>query len=134
MRWILFRSTCLVLGLAAGCAERTGWPADWNGQVGKTITLEGTAVDAKLGALLVEGDHAIWIDGLDHWPRDLIGADGKGKRVRVTGLVIEKADLPAFVSKEGEPPKSGVPVESSKQLESASRRLLLKDAKWTAID
>jgi hypothetical protein len=79
------------------------WPEDWSKHIGQTLTLEGRAVDAKLGALLEGEAGAVWIDGLDQWPQGLCSADGKGKRLLVSGTVVKRDDLPAFVQKPGEP-------------------------------
>jgi hypothetical protein len=58
----------------------------------------------------------------------------QGKRLRVTGTVIRKGDLPVFVQKPGEPPRAGIPVASEEEREKAKWRYLLKDAKWTELD
>jgi len=68
-------------------------------RLGQLVTVEGVAQDAKLGAmLLIGGSRTIWIDSLDAWP-----PEARGKRVRVTGKLIERSDLPVFVQREGEP-------------------------------
>jgi hypothetical protein len=110
------------------------WPKDWSKHLGRTVTLEGTAADAQLGAVL-EGDGGmIWIDGLEVWPKGFYTGEGKGKRLRVSGTVIQRSDLPAFVEKPGEPPRSGIPVRSEQELEKAKSRFLLKDAHWTILE
>src|SRR5262245_1316981 len=133
MVWIV--RFCPILLLAIGCqtGASVAWPKDWSSELGNSVTLEGTAANAKLGALLPGEGTSIWIDGLDQWPSSVVGASGHGKRLRVTGVVIEKLDTPAFVPKEGEPAKTGIPVESEK-LDAASHRFLLKDARWTPLD
>jgi hypothetical protein len=98
------------------------------------VTLEGTAANAKLGALLQGKDDAIWIDGLDSWPDGFYAGGDQGKRLRVTGTVIRKDDVPVFVQKPGEPPRAGIPVGSEEELEKARWRYLLADAKWTVVD
>ena len=42
--------------------------------------------------------------------------------------------MPAFLVKPGEPPRSGIPVQTEEELARAKRRFLLKDAKWTVLD
>jgi len=111
-----------------------GWPKDWSSLLGKTVTLEGTAADTKLGAMLVGKDNDIWIDGLHRWPEGFYLGGDKGKRLRVTGTVIRKDDLPAFVQKPGGIVQAGIPVESEKELAKAKRRYLLKDAKWVVLE
>jgi hypothetical protein len=114
--------------------HRLSWPKDWSDHLGRTVTLEGTAADAKLGALL-QGEHdTIWIDGLDSWPEGFYSGGEKGKRVRVTGTVIQKDDMPVFLQKPGEPPRAGIPVCSEEELKKAKWRYLLKDAKWTVLE
>jgi hypothetical protein len=131
-----------VLVVAVGCVHkplvgRSGevqpWPKDWSVLLGRSVTIEGTAVNAKLGALLL-GEGEIWIDGLDGWPEGFYLGGDKGKRVRVTGIVIEKHDLPVFVPKPGELPRTGMPVPEGTDLNEASQRFLLKDARWTLIE
>jgi hypothetical protein len=115
-------------------ASGPAWPKDWSGHVGQTVTLEGTAANAKLGAILQGKDGVIWIEGLDSWPEGFCSGGNQGKRLRVTGVVIRKDDLPVFVQKPGEPPSAGIPVASEEEREKAKRRYLLKDAKWTELD
>ncbi|MCZ7645173.1 MAG: hypothetical protein M5U26_07795 [Planctomycetota bacterium] len=112
------------------------WPKDWSELVGKTVALEGKAVNAKLGALL-QGEtetSMIWIDGHDSWPAGYSEGEGREKRVRVSGTVIRKDDVPVFVSKPGEAQPAGVPVESEADLEKAKWRYLIKDAQWKPLD
>jgi hypothetical protein len=108
------------------------WPKDWSGLIGKTVTLEGRAVNAKLGALLEGDGGVIWIDGLDQWP-DGFYTD-PGKRLRVRGKVIKRDDLPVFVSKPGEIQQHGIPVQSEDELKKAKSRFLLQNAKWTVLE
>jgi len=95
--------------------------------LGQQVTFEGLAVDMKLGAGLVVGEHTIFMDGMDSWPDGYYEGDGKEKKVTVTGTLIERHDLPVFVQQEGEPIKSGMPVPPGTDLEEASRRYLLTD-------
>lgn len=101
----------------------------WASKLGQTVTVEGQAADAKLGALVEMESETIWIDGLDAWPSDVAW-----KRVQVTGTVIERHDLPVFVQREGEPEMAGIPVPPGTDLRAASRRFLLKDARWKRAD
>ncbi len=110
------------------------WPKDWSACVGKSVTLEGIAVDSKLGALLLSEQDEIAIAGLDSWPTGFYRGGRDGKRLRVTGTVIVRDDVPAFVRRPGEPERTGVPVESEKDLEAARRRFILKDARWTVLE
>src|SRR5580765_6347328 len=107
MRIVIGLLSLLVAG-AIGCSQPetagpsipdpregvTAWPKDWSGHLGQTVTLEGTAADAKLGALLQGKEDVIWIEALEAWPEGLYSGGDRGKRLRVTGTVIRKDDLP----------------------------------------
>jgi hypothetical protein len=80
-------------------------PTSWEAKLGQVVTVEGVAEDAKLGAVLTMGADIIWIDGLEAWPKEL-----RERRVSVTGRVIQRADLPVFVHREGAPEEQGMPV------------------------
>ncbi len=109
-------------------ASSNAAPSLWESKIGQLVTVEGTAEDAKLGALLVGDTGTIWIDGLDYWP-----AEARGKRLQVTGKVIERSDLPVFVHQEGEPEMQGMPVPAGTELETARRRFLLAEARWKVL-
>ncbi|MEW6281782.1 MAG: hypothetical protein AB1758_24465 [Candidatus Eremiobacterota bacterium] len=104
---------CLCLALL-GWAAAEPWPADWSSVLGQRITLEGTTANAKLGAILVEGDRSVWIDGLEEWP--------EGKRVKVTGTVVGRDDLPVA---QDHPVSAGV--------QGSPRRYLLSDPEWEEV-
>lgn len=139
----------LLLPIGAGCSQHeatipsnthseervTAWQKDWSDRIGKIVILEGTAANAKLGALLLGEGTEIWIDGLQQWPDGFyIGCD-HGKRVRVTGTVIKRDDLPTSVLRPGEPVKQGTWGGGTEEdVEKAKRRFLLKDASWTVLD
>jgi hypothetical protein len=122
-----------VSGCGASAANVTPWPTEWAALRGQRVTVEGKAANAKAGAIVVRGkeDPPIWIDGLASWPAgyDHGGSEG-GACVRVTGIVIERSDLPALVEKPSEPAMQGIPAASDADRERASRRYLLKDATW----
>jgi len=100
----------------------------WASKLGQTVTVEGEAQDAKLGALLETSQGTVWIDGMHSWPHGIMG-----QRVRVTGRVIERGDLPVFVRRKGEPEMQGMPVPAGTDLDAASRRFLLADAQWQRV-
>jgi hypothetical protein len=66
---------------------------------------------------------------LGDWPPDVLG-----KRVRVTGEITIRSDLPVFVAKKGEPMRAGMPVPEGTDLKQASRRQVLKNIKWEIVD
>jgi hypothetical protein len=113
------------------------WPKDWSKHLGETVTVEGTAANLKLGALLQGDGEWIWLEGMS-WPNGLYGGGDKGKRVRVTGTVIKNDDLPVFVVnpgwKPGELVPQGMSVRSEEELRKAKWRFLLRDAKWTVLE
>src|SRR5262249_40869799 len=49
-------------GKSSDAFALSSWPNDWSARLGQEITLEGAAVDAKLGALLLGEENSIWID------------------------------------------------------------------------
>src|SRR4051812_14906971 len=124
---------CLLVVNLSGCSQSQttlpnepgprdrlmGWPKDWSGHVGEAVTLEGTAADGNLGGLLQGEGGSIWIDGLEAWPQGFYFGGDQGKRLRVTGTVIKKDDLPVFVQRPGEPTRAGIPVHSEEEREKA---------------
>jgi hypothetical protein len=144
----MFVSVCLLHAAIAGCSQtptssavreqtddrRTGWPEGFEEHIGQIVTLEGTAADAKLGALLVGDGNSIWIDGLESWPEGFYRGGDNSKRLRVTGKIIKRDDMPVFIQKPGEKASAGIPVKNEQELEQGKWRFLLKDAKWTVIE
>ena len=99
----------------------------WEDRLGQEVTLEGVAVDAKLGALLELPGDSIWLDRKD-WP-----AGYYGRRVRVTGVVIRRDDLPVFIPEEGEE-RAGIPVPPGTDLREARVRYLLANPAWVKLE
>jgi hypothetical protein len=136
-----------VVGSITGCSQfrlpptapspvtqELAWPDDFNKHLGETLTLEGFAANSKLGAELVGDKNSIWIDGIDAWPEGFYRGGDKGKRLRVTGTVVKRDDLPVFFAKPGEPPRQGMPLQSEEELDKAKWRFLLKDATWVVLE
>jgi len=103
-------------------------PPNLRDRLGQQVTLEGVAETRKLGAALRGNDFDIWIDRLERWP-----AEALGRKVRVTGILEERLDLPVFIQKAGEPPAAGIPVPEGTDLREASRRYIVRDSKWSVI-
>ena len=121
------RRSALLLAIllsVSGCASQSKMHA----QLGQQVTLEGIAEARKLGAALRGNDFDVWIDQLQGWPRDYVG-----QRVRVTGILEARHDLPVFIQKPGEPVAGGIPVPEGTDLHAASRRYVVRDAKWSLI-
>ena len=125
---------CQAFGIHWRDPSPMNWPEDWSVLLGQTVTLEGRAGNAKLGALLESDGRILWIDGLNNWPEGFYPGDGQGKRLRVTGTVIKRDDMPVFVQEPGGPVKAGIPVRSKADLERARGRFLLTDVRWTVLD
>ncbi|HEX5611513.1 MAG TPA: hypothetical protein VFX67_02585 [Burkholderiales bacterium] len=98
------------------------------GRVGQPVSLEGIAEARKLGAALRGAGFDVWIDRLADWPREMIG-----RKVRVTGVLEARDDLPVFVPKPGEAPAGGMPVAEGTNLQQASRRYVIRDAQWNLV-
>jgi hypothetical protein len=112
------------------------WPKDWSVLLGKRVTIEGWAANAKLGALLYadkEGNGGIWIDR-ESWPSGYYLGQGKSKHVRVTGVVIRRDDVPVVLKGMNE---NGAPVREVESVEELNRvkwRFLLTEETWTVLD
>ncbi len=103
--------------------------------LGNKITIKGKATNAKLGATLTtENDNIIvWIDEMQSWPKGFYQRD-KSKTLIVTGTLIEKYDLPVFISNDDPRTNpSGIPVPKGTDLKEASNRYLLKDINWKIV-
>ena len=89
----------------------------------------------KLGAaLLLENGTRIWIDKMEGWPIDFYPDEDNAKTLKVTGILIEKNDLPIFVQNEKtRKAQQGIPVPKETNVEEASKRFLLKKATWSII-
>lgn len=108
---------------------------NFKNQLGKTISLKGKALDAKLGALLKGKSYSIWIDGLSRWPNGFYEGGDNGKMLIVTGTIIERYDLPVFIQNKGTTiKKSGIPQPVGTNLHQASHRFLLKNAQWKLLN
>ena len=133
-----------VLFLSFSCAfaadESPPGPEDAGSAVcdenlGKEITVVGWAVNRKNGAELVgEGGIELWIHDLASWPEGYYEGGDRGKKVKVTGILTQDHGLPVFVPKEGEPVVQGIPVEEGTDLEKASLRYVLKNARWELVE
>jgi hypothetical protein len=106
---------------------------DWAAHLGETVTLEGFAIDRKFGAQLWTERGDVWIDNLPRWPEGFYSGGDKGKRLRVTGTLIKRDDMPVFVQKLGGVVPQGIAV-TEQELEQAKWRYLLQDANWTVLE
>lgn len=135
------------LALLAACARapvpppaavgQRGAPArgcDWAASLGRTVTVEGVAVDTKLGARLLLPCGEIGIADLPSWPPGFYRGGRQGQRVRVVGVVAIRADRPVFIRRPGEPERAGIPVPPGTDLDRARRRFVLEGARWSVAD
>ncbi len=106
----------------------------WKEQLGKQVTLTGEAHNAKLGALLKGEDFQVWVDLPDQaWPDGMYHGPDDGDMVVVTGTVTQRADVPAFIPKDGEPMGQGVTMPPGTDLEEARKRYILVDVTWKPV-
>jgi hypothetical protein len=128
--------------------------------IGKTISVEGEAVNQKLGAaLVVEGGRELWIAELGHWPDGYWTMGKPGKRLRVTGVLSEAYDRPVFVGDIARAVKNNDPIPQGSFIhdpaairpdggggkgaktepsirpapKAARHRFLLKNARWEPV-
>src|SRR5687767_3745954 len=110
-------SLAVISSTALGCARSTplqqsqaqDWPTDWDELTGKVIVLEGRATNPKMGPVLVGEQNSIWID-LPSWPAEIDTDSPSSTRLRVSGKVIRRADVPVFLHQEGQQDRAGIPV------------------------
>jgi hypothetical protein len=129
----IFALTVMINFAVAGAPQKRATPKSdskdvFATQLGKQVTLVGEAQSAKLGARLCGKDFDIWIDGLERWPDEVYG-----KQVSVTGVVIERYDLPVYVRRPGEPVLPIIEVPAGTNLRKASHRYLLKSVTWKLL-
>ena len=105
-------------------AERSRWEP----RLGERVALEGEAENAKLGARVGE----LWVADFQAWP-----AGTPGTRVRASGTLIFRDDLPVFprerYSPNG-PVPAGIGVPEGANLEKSRRRYLLEKVEWSRAD
>ena len=124
MQWGAALVLFLVVSLAGSAHAQ-----DLQVRLGQPVTLEGVAEARKLGAALRGNGFEVWIDRLDEWP-----ARAAGRKVRVTGALKDRHDLPVYIQKAGEPSVSGIPVPEGTDLRQAARRYVVREAKWSLIE
>ena len=83
----------------------------------RRVTIEGTARDAKAGAVVVTDKGAIYVEKLESWPSAL-----QGRKVRVTGVLVTEKLIPDPINERGELVQGAVGDQT-----------LLRGATWTAV-
>lgn len=142
----LFVTLCFPIILLPGCLQQDSssslpshdghiLPLDWEGHLSKTVTVEGFPSNRKLGAV-VDGERGtVWIADFERWPEEIDTKEGADTRVRVTGTLIKRDDMPVFLVDPDDPAiPAGIPVPSEEALESAKWRYLLSEVTWTVLN
>jgi len=107
----------------------------WKDKMGQRVTVRGEAHNAKMGALLQGDGFTIWVDlPGDAWPDGLYHGEDKGELVEVTGLVVQRSDVPASIPESGEPVRQSVTVPPGTDLNEAAKRYILEAAEWKRVE
>lgn len=124
-------------GSASGEVTSSAPPAppaiDWARYEGECVQVEGWAGGQKIGPLLIAPRGSVAVALSDPRGDQAWWALPSGARVRVTGTVTRRADLPVFIPKPGEPAVQGIPVPPGTDLEAARRRFVLERARVTVV-
>jgi hypothetical protein len=96
------------------------------------VVLEGYVGGEKIGPRLAAGARSIALR-LDTSGEQAWNALPAASRVRVRGVVRERADLPVFVVPPDGPVEQGIPVPEGTDLEKARRRYVLEEAQVTLL-
>ena len=87
----------------------------------------------KIGAILIlENGQGIWMEEMYTWPSGYFEGEEEAKTVKVTGILIEKYDLPVFINNDSII-QQGIPMPKGTDLKKASYRYLLKKYKYIEI-
>ncbi len=123
--FLLALATMTIHGLAQDAEDR------WREKLGQRVTVRGEAHNAKMGALLQGEGFTISVDlPGDAWPDGLYHGDDKGELVEVTGLVVQRNDLPVFIPEPGEPMRQSVHVPPGSDPDEARKRYVLENVEW----
>ncbi len=126
---LLALATLTIHALAQNSEDR------WKDKVGQRLTVRGEAHNAKMGALVQGEDFTIWVDLPDqYWPTGMYHGEDKGEVVEVTGLVVQRNDVPVFIPEHGEPIRQGVPVPPDTDLQEAQKRYILENVEWKLVE
>jgi hypothetical protein len=86
-------------------------------KVGETVTIEGTAYNARAGAVVLTTDRIpVYVERLERWDRVL-----EGERVSASGTLRKRAGHP--VASEGGEYSAGIPDDY----------FVLSDATWAVV-
>lgn len=107
----------------------------WKDRIGEKITIEGKAINWKVGAAVYYDDNQMLFVDLPegHWPLELYHGQEEGELVRVTGIIAERSDLPVFIRDPNEMLVQGIEVPPGTDLKEASKRILLESITWELV-
>jgi len=105
----VFLSAISVLGRCSLANSQSSATGVSPATLSKRITVEGRAVNHKMGAQLVGSDSGVWIDGLHSWLEGFYSSREKGMEVAVSKILTEDNGLPVFIRNAHEPPVQGIP-------------------------
>jgi hypothetical protein len=103
-------------------------PLGWSEHLGRCVRVEGYPIHRGKGDPYLLGlPRSIAVFLADPHGEDAWG-QLNGARVRVQGVVNERADLPVFIPRPGGPRLQGIPMPEGTDLEKARRRFVLEKA------
>ncbi len=125
----------IVGALIAHSAFAQGTVDRWKDLLGQRVTVQGKALNAKMGAQLSGKDFIVWVDlPGEAWPDSLYHGQDHGELVEVTGTVVQRADLPVFMQEPGGPVKAGIPLAPGTDLNEAAKRYILESVEWKPVE
>ena len=85
--------------------------------------------ETRMAGLFLVGP-GVYVDLLqDHWPPDV-----EGRQVSLTGVAVEKHDLPVFIAKPGKSPQpQGIAEPPGTDLYTASARVVIENPEIIAV-
>jgi hypothetical protein len=139
----------LLLGLLIACAPtnsvgekdknnntKTSINEPLKSLIGKRITVKGKTVNLKGGAaLILENGTQIWMDDMESWPLGYFINEQDTKIVKVSGILIERNDLPVFIYKDNDSLiQQGIPMPEGTDLNKASHRFVFEKYEWVVVE
>lgn len=102
--------------------------------IGKRITVIGTALNHHMGAVVSVDGSTIYVELPDkYWPDGVYHGGDTGDLVEVTGILEQRSDLPVFIQDPNEPPMHGMPMPPGTDLKEAAKRYVLVSVEWKSV-
>lgn len=96
--------------------------------VGKKVTITGKSTNEKIGATVtLSNGKRIYIEDFNRWPKNYYLGENQSKTVKITGILIERNDLPVFIANDDGLAQQGMSVPKGTDLKKATHRFLLKN-------